>query len=305
MQQFTSGNTFSIFFDFFDNAFQGTSVENIVVEVFTPERQRHLSSTSIIADPEIEGKYRYDFFVTPGLTVGSWYAFASGITQNSTTFANVQPFDIIDHKGEANWLGVGDVRDWLEEDPSDHSNDKLFQRVLTASMHLIEEKTGRPWGQCPYSETFQIKCSARRMLQKYPVIRITGMTATAWGYTPREPATPNTETNAGETTPFYFRLKENVGAMIFTDSDGLECTYSDCIVTLDYTFGTATIPEPIRLATLMLTSKLLNIAQQEGIDNLRIADANFSIDRKLFSGEVGDLIAPYSYSTFGGMWVSE
>jgi hypothetical protein len=300
IRQFCTGATYNLTFDYRDSLGNAIDVSDSFADIYTPERTVHLSGVTLTSIAGTTGAYETDLFVSTAFTVGQWFAFPTGITQGVTVIADVRPFEVKDNKIETNWLSIEDVRDWIEEDPDDHSNDRLFKQVLDAAMELVEAHTHTVWGQCPRSEIWEIHWSDRRMLEKYPIVRIAGMTVTHTGYTPREPATPNTETNAGSTTPFYFRLDNEIGAMIYTDIDGIECTYDGVIVTVDYVFGTATIPEPIRVATLMLTSKLLNICQQEGIDNLRIADANFSINRNLFSGEVGDLLKPYR--KIGAFW---
>jgi hypothetical protein len=293
IRQFCTGATYSLTFDFFNIAGNAIDVSAPFADIYTPERTVHISGLTLTSVSGITGQYTTDLFVSTAFTVGHWFAFPTGITQGVTVIADVRPFEVKDNKIEANWLSIEDIRDWIEEDPSDHTNDRLFKMVLDAAMELVEAHTGTVWGQCPHSETWQIKWADRRMLEKYPVVRISGITATLSGYTPRDTDNPNTESNAGSTTPFFYRLINNLGVMIYTDIDGLECTYDDTIISIDYVFGTASIPEPVRVATLMLTSKLLNICQSEGIDNLRISDMNFSIDRNLFVGEVGDLLKPY------------
>lgn len=290
MKKFLPGLTYSLTYNFFDNSGSAIDMDNPTASILTPENTTY---TTLSLTGSTTGVYSANIFISSGLTQGNWSSVASGLCNNISYFSSVIPFEILDYGARPNWLGLEDFRDYLEEDSNDRSRDNLLIRVLDSAMLSVEGYTRRAWGVKSKSETIELQRQDRILLKRYPLVTISGLTATITGYTPRTPDTLNVETNAGGTVSFYYRLQPEQGMLVLTDEEGYSCEYTDTIVTVDYTYGNSIIPEPVRLATLMLASKLLNIIHQEGVTTLRISDVQYSIDRNLFAGEIKSLLDKY------------
>lgn len=289
-RKFLPGLTYSLTYNFFTDLGAALDVASPVASIFTPENTTY---TTLSLTGSTTGVYSSDIFIPTGLTQGNWSSVATGLCSNVSYFSSVIPFEILDFGARPNWLGLEDFREYLEEDADDHTRDNLLIRVLDAAMLSVEGYTRRAWGVKSKSETLELQRQDRILLKKWPLVTIAGLTATNVGFTPRTPSSLDIETNAGGTVSFYYRLHADEGMLILTDEEGYACEYSDMIVSLDYTYGNTIIPEPVRLATLMLASKMLNIIHQEGITTVRISDVQYSVDRKLFEGEIRSLLDKY------------
>lgn len=294
LRQFLSGSTYSLIFDFFTSAGVRTSVASPAITIFTPERATFVSTTTgVSAVAGTTGRYQYSLAVTAAMTVGTWMSVMTGTTASSALFSSRLTFNVTDFSRTPIWLGLEDFREYIEEPDDVHTYDSLFERILTASMQLVEEFT-QPWGQWRASEVRQIRSADRMLLRAgYPVVAITGLTVTD-GYTPSTPQALGSETAPGNTVTFYYRLDKPTGTLIFTDSIGFESYYEDVIIVVDALMGDGTVPEPMRLLALYWASKILNLHQNEGLDNVRIADVNFALRKGLLDDTARDLLINYT-----------
>ena len=292
LRSFLAGNICDLTFDFFTRHGERTVVSSPSVTVFTPERTKYVAgATNLTTVAGFVGQYRYDLSIIAAMTVGTWMAVATGVSQGATLFSGYTTFNVVDFVEEPLWLGIEDFREYIEEPDDAHTYDHLFSRLLTASMQLVEAFTRR-WGHWRATETRQIRSADRMLLRAgYPVVSITGLTVTE-SYTPATPATL-AETTVGTTVTFYYRLDKPTGTIIFTDSAGFETYYDDIFVTVDTVMGDGSVPEPMRLLALYWASKLLNLVTNEGLDNVRIADVNFAIRKGLMDDTAKDLLKNY------------
>ena len=291
INQFRTGYTYSLTFDFYNDTGDRVDVANPLADVFTPLRNKYLSNVNLSAGITT-GRYTYNLAVPSGLTPGHWFGIASGITGNSlVVFSEPFPFEVVDIPNEPFWISLNEYRDYIEADDTDHTRDKFYKQVLQASMELIEAYTKRSFGQRQYDEVIEIKSTTRVKLKQYPVQSIVGLTPTSQ-IIPRSRDVLE-EVITSEPTSFFFRLDGDNGILKLTDSAGFEYEYDGILLGIAYIAGLATIPEPIRTAALQLTSMLCNLATSEGIESIRLSDLSFALDRKLFDGTVGDALRLY------------
>lgn len=295
IRQFLAGRTYSLAFNFFDDTGTRTSVDSPTANFYTPNKTIY-SSPSLDADLVTIGKYTTDFYCASGLTYGHWFALAVGVTNNATLFSESVPFEVINITTEPFWVGLGEFREYMGESDEDHSKDSFYKQILQAAIEVIEAYTRRTFGVQSYSELIEVQSTDRIKLKHFPIVQIVGATATAL-ITPMVISATGNDftvlTSGVDSIPFYFTTDYNNGLLKLTDSFGFADSYNDVLLTIDYQAGFLSVPEPIRMATLALASKLSNMATSEGISSVRLADLSFSLDKEIIMGSIADLLAPY------------
>lgn len=294
MLQVHTGFTHQFTFGFFDEDGNPTSVDSPIVDIFTPSREKHVKGAALVSDGT--GQYTHDFAATLGLTPGHWFALASGVTTSAALaiFSDTVPFEIVDTKLEPFWVSLNELKDYLDIPRTDRTRDSFNKMMLSASMGLVQSWTRREFGLRLYDEIIELHTTDRVSLRHYPLVTITAITPTQ----EIEPFEFNkiVQTVSGATVQFFFRQdqhdKDN-GILRLTDSAGFELSYDGILVAIQYLAGFPTIPEAVRTAVLVLTSNLINLSTTEGLETIRLTDLSFAIDRKLFEGQVFDLLAPY------------
>lgn len=291
IRQYIPGSTYTLFFNFFETGVR-TPVDNPVVDIFTPERTRYLTSQSLTTVSGVTGRYRFDLFVPAGLTIGHWFGLASGITDSATLFADQVPFEIIDPVSEPFWLSLEELREHLEIDEDCRDQDVLHKGMLQAAMEVTESYTKRQFGLRSYSEVIEIKSTTRVRLKRYPIDSIIALTATG-KIIPRDVNQLVVETVTNERISFFFRLDAENGLIILVDSAGFDEVYDGLLLAITYKAGFATIPENVRRGALMIASRLINLASQEGLRSVSIADLSFSMSDKIIDQAIKDMLNPF------------
>lgn len=276
VRQYLTGKTYSINMNFFDDVGIRTPVDDATITVYTPHKTEY-TIAGLTPDTLVVGKYNYNFYAASGLTRGHWFALGSGITASTTVFSEAVPFEIVDISLEPYWLGLSEFREYLDLTDDDRSRDSFFKQMLQSAIELVETYTRRTFGIGSYTETIEVKHSERLELKHFPIISITGLTATG----------------IGRITPFYYTADNTNGIIKLTDSSGFDLCYDSALVTIEYEAGFLTVPEPVRMSALMLASKLSNLATSEGISTVRLADLSFSLDKGLFEGPIAEMLKQY------------
>jgi len=246
----------------------------------------------------VTGQYYQLFYVPTGLTIGHWSTVGVGFTNNSNIFSHVQPFSIISLSVEPLFVGVNDLRDWLDVPATDHTKDELYKRLLLTAVSCIEQYLRRRISVHSVSEVFHLPSRSLVQLKDYPVNYISGITVseTFGGAIPSSP-------NGGAITAdsviddFYFDLKNDSGIITFLDSTGEECMYSGIHIEIDYSAGYLTVPEALRSAVLMLASGIFNLSQSEGLEIVRFSDLQFTFSKGLFTSQIKDMLQGFGKVT--------
>lgn len=291
IRQYIPGATYTLFFNFFETGVR-TPVDDPVVDIFTPERTRHLTAQPLTVVPGVTGRFRFDFFVPTGLTIGHWFGLASGITDSATLFADQVPFEIIDPVSEPFWLSLEELREHLEIEEDCRDQDVLHKGMLQAAMEVTESYTKRKFGLRTYDEIHEIKSTTRVRLKQYPVDVITALTATA-KIIPRDVNQLVVETITNDRINFFFRLDAANGLILLVDQAGFDETYDGLLLAIQYKAGFATIPENVRRGALMIASRLINLASQEGLRSVSVADLSFSMSDKVIDQTIKDMLNPF------------
>ncbi len=291
LRQYIPGSTYTLLFNFFATGVR-TPVDTPIVDIYTPERTKHLDSQALTVVPGITGRYRFDFFVTSGLTVGHWFGLASGITDSARLFADQVPFEIIDPVSEPFWLSLEELREHLDIDEDCRDQDALHKGMLQAAMEVTESYTKRQFGLRSYSEVHEIKSTTRVRLKRYPVDTITALTATS-KIIPRDVSQLVVETVTNDRVSFFFRLDAENGLIILVDSAGFDEVYDGLLLAITYKAGFATVPENVRRGALMIASRLINLASQEGLRSVSVADLSFSMSDKIIDQAIKDMLNPF------------
>lgn len=291
LRQYLPGSTYTLLFNFFATGVR-TFVDDPVVDIFTPERTKHLEGQTLTLVSGVTGRYRFDFFVNSGLTVGSWFGLASGITDSARLFADQVPFEIIDPVSEPFWLSLEDLREHLQIEDDCHDQDDLHKSMLQAAMEVTESYTKRKFGLRTFSETHEVKSTTRVRLDRYPVQTIVALTATA-KIIPRTVDQLVTETVTNERVNFFFRLDAKDGIVLLVDSAGFDEVYDGLLLAITYKAGFNTIPENVRRGALMIASRLINLATNEGMRSISVADLSFSMSDKVLDQAIRDMLNPF------------
>ena len=294
MQRFQAGLTHSLYFSFWNDSGVRTPVNSPIVDVYTPHKNKYISGAGLSTTSTV-GKYRYDMYVTPGVTEGHWFAMAVGLTNSNldTIYSDVVPFEVVDVLAEPYWVGLEELRQYMElDDTDDRDQDGKLRQALQAAIELVEGYTQRTYGLFQYSEIIQVKDTDRVKLKKYPINSIVGITAT-FSITPRDVTNLANEVLSTSLVQFYYRLDSDNGIVYLTDPAGFDMPYDNMIMGIDYIAGYATVPEPVRQAVLGLAAAINSFACTEGLSMVKIADVNFTPIKELFSGRIGDMLAPY------------
>ncbi len=279
IRQFIIGLTSSLEFEFRDSIGDLTPVTSPVVNIYTPEKTLYTTSAALTPLASV-GKYKYDFLVAPGMTYGHWFGLGIGTTNSIQIFSAVQPFEIINPVDEPFWVGLEEFRDYLEIPDDDHTRDGFYKQCLQAGIELTEGYTNRKYGIRTYEEVHELQNTDRVKLTRFPVSAIVGLTAT-------------TATVTGTNLQIYYRLDGPNGVLKLTNNVGFDSVYDEVLLTVTYKAGFATIPEPVRQSALALGSALVNLASSEGISNIKLSDLSFALSRNLFSGHIGEMLAPF------------
>jgi len=289
INQYRPGFTYTLEFDFYNDDGDRVDMASPIANVYTPLKNIYLTNVALTPGVTV-GRYTYDLFVEPGLTVGHWFAVASGITGGASivSFSEPWPFEIIDYTQEPFWLSVREYRNYIEADDTDHTRDKFYKQMLQCAMELVEGYCMRRFGLKQYDEVIEIQSTTRVKLKHYPIQQIVGITPTTQ-IIPRSVGV-EVETVANSPTTFYYRLDAQNGILKLTDVAGFDFEYSGILLAISYIAGMQTIPEPVRTAALALTSKLVNLSTSEGISSIRLSDLSFALERKLFDDTIGDAL---------------
>lgn len=285
------GLTYTMFFNFFGSGGLRTSVDSPTVDIFNPQKNRIITSAELMTT-ELSGKYRYDYYATTGLTPGNYFAVAVGLTDNNTLFSPVNTFEVIDYISQAEWVGLEELREYLQLEDDDRDEDENLKTALNVALELVEGYTHRRYGIYQYDETLQIYDTDRVKLKHFPINQIVAVTP-SFQIIPRSPDSLLTETIVGSQVGFYYRLDAENGILYLTDQSGFEYTYDTLLLGISYLAGFATIPEPVRQAVLSLAATLHNLSCSEGIEYLKFSDINFAMTKSLFDGHIGEMLADY------------
>jgi hypothetical protein len=288
--KYLAGRTYSLGFNFFDSVGDRTTVDIPTAIIYTPERTSYIE-TLLTADSLVIGKYNYNFHVASGLTFGQWFAVATGITNSTTLFSEVVPFEIINIRNEPLWVGLTEFREYLDISDGDHTRDGFYKQILQAAISLVEAYTRRTFGVKSFNETIEIQHTNRIKLKHFPIVNIVAMTATTL-IRPMQVDVFN-ESLTSSVVPFHFRLDTENGIIKITNSSGFDDTCDNIILAVSYNAGFLSVPEGVRLAVLALASKLSNMATSEGIESIRLADLNFALQKDIISGSIADMLNVY------------
>lgn len=286
-----TGLTYSLFYRFRDSLGTLTSVDNPVVNVYTPQKELYYNQVGLTTT-NTTGEYKISFFAPVGLTIGHWYSLGIGITQSSTVFSDTQVFEVIDVKLEPAWLSLEELRTFIGVDSDDRTGDINLLQALRAAIELVEGHTHRHYGESRYSEIIEVTDTDRVQLQHFPVISIVGLTAAFRTY-PRNTTGNLVETLDGSQVSFYYRLDSTNGILKLLDSAGYDLTYCSVLLSVDYTAGFVSVPEPVRSATLSLAAQLNALACTEGIESIRFPNMTMVSDKRLFDGHIEEMLAPF------------
>jgi len=253
-----SGLTYALFFDFRDSIGSLTSVDSPTVDIFTPFKDRYVEGDTLTTT-STEGRYRYNFLASSGITVGTWFALGVGITNGFTVFSQSVPFEIVDTAVEPYWVGLDELREYMDLEDDDHTGDGMLRQCLQSAIELVEGFTQRSYGIKSYTETIEIKNTDRVKLKRYPINQVTSLTA-AYKITPRNTTNLLTETITGAAVSFYWRLDSDNGILHLTDNAGFDEVYDNYLLVIAYLAGHVTVPEPVRHAAMALAAALNNLA---------------------------------------------
>lgn len=291
LRQFLPGKTYSLIFDFFDDAGNRTAVENPTTDFYDPYRQPFLTGVAGVTVSGYVGRYTSPFYSTPGLTIGQYFGLCNGLTNGFTVFASQEPFELISPFEEPLWIGLRDFREYIQADDTDHTKDSFYNQCIQTSMDLVEGYTRRKYLVQAYNELYEVKRTDRVMLMHFPVQMIAGLTATV-RIIPRS-QTQVIEILQGNPVPFHYLLDAGNGILHLTDMAGFDQVYDQLLIAISYWAGYPTLPDAVRSAALSIASSLVNLATTEGISNLRLADLSFAIDKGIIDGKVKELLAPF------------
>lgn len=294
IRQFSAnGLTHSLYFSFWGASGVRTPVNNPLVDILTPQKSKLVSAGALTLSDTV-GKYVYNLFLPEGTTVGHYFARATGLTTNDTLYSESQVFEVIDYQYEPLWVGLEELRSFMElEDDENREGDNTLRQVLATALEAVEAHVHRQFGIRQVDETIQVKCSDRVLLKQYPVNSIIALTA-SYRIIPRDVNNLLTETVSDSVlASFFFRLDAPNGVLYLTDNAGFDNTYDDLLLSISYLAGFATIPEPVREAVLRLAMSLNNMVCTEGLSSVRLGDISFSAERHLFDGHIGDLLKDF------------
>jgi hypothetical protein len=285
------GRTYSLNYDFRDYLGALTTVDNPVVNLYTPQKELYLNEVALTTT-DITGTYRLNFFAPVGLTIGHWSSIALGITQNSTIFSEREVFEVIDVRLEPAWLSLEELRTFLSVDDDDRTGDTNLKQALQAAIELVEGHTHRHYGESRYTEIIEVTETDRVQLKHFPIVSIVGLTATYRTY-PRNTQGQLSETLDGSQFSFHYRVDYTNGIIKLLDNSGYDMTYCSVLLSLDYTAGFVSVPEPVRSAALSIAAQLNALACTEGIESIRFSDMQMVADKKIFDGHIEELLRPY------------
>lgn len=292
VRQFLTGFTHTLYFSFFDDSGARTNVDSPQVTIYTPEKSKYADGDTLTLTATA-GKYQYSFFAAPGITSGHWFAMGVGATNNDTIYSAVTSFEITDIQSEPFWVGLEELRDYLElSDTDNRSDDKNLKQALQSAIELVEGYTNRSYGLYQYDETIQIINTERVKLKHFPIYSIVGVTAT-YKIIPRDTQNLVTETLTNQDVSFYYRLDADNGVLYLTDSAGFDLCYEDLLLGISYIAGYADVPEPVRQAVLSIAATLNKMSCTEGLSTVRLADVSFTPVKNIIDGVIKDLLAPY------------
>lgn len=298
VRQFQAGHTYNITFDFYSDLGTPTPVEDYpTLLLFNPYKKLEVSGLTLTSLAGVTGRYEREYFMPVGMSVGTWFFIATGLTQTDRTLISKQlVFEVIDLGTSFGWISLEEFRDFLSCDPLDRDNDSTLQQVLTAAVQLIEQLTKRTFGLHDVSESFWIpEGNTSYVLKQAPILQITGLTAG----TVVQTLTPNNLTVAGITTSlsdFNFLLDDHNGVLRFTDTYGYPYCYQNVYVEIDYVAGESTVPALIRQHTLSIASKILNKMTAEGLDAIKFADLSYSFSKGILDQDTVQMLELYKHT---------
>jgi len=293
-RQFLVGFTHRLQFDFRDEIGDPTGVDSPRTRIYTPDKNIFLDEAPLTPVAGTCNSFTRDFFATPGLTVGQWFAIGTGLTQpgNAMIMSDQFPFEIVDLTIEPFWISLDEYRVYLDIPSTDHSRDRFHKQMLQTSMQLIEDYTQRKFGLQVVNQTIEVVNTQYVKLNCFPVANIVALTVQS-RIIPRSLDNLFSQTLTGSQVSFFFRLDAPAGIIIITDENGYNIVRDDMIMTVTYQAGFASVPEPIRTASLQIASQLSNLACNEGYDSVRLSDMSFTPTKSLFKGVIGDMLRPY------------
>lgn len=291
IRQFSTGLTHTLYFDFWDTSGARTSVDSPIVDILDPYKNSYVIAGGLTTT-STTGRYAYQTFLEPGLTVGHYFARATGLTTNDTLYSESQVFEVINYTYEPLWVGLDELRQHLSLADDDRDDDQNLRQALAAALELVEGHTHRQYGVRQIDEVIQVRNSDRVILKNHPVQSIIGMTPSL-KIMPRTIDNLLVETITDSNVSFYFRPDYNNGIIYLTDSAGYDMYYDELLLAISYYAGFATVPEPVRHAVLSLASALHAMMCTEGLTSVKISDISFAHQRHLFDGPIGDMLKPY------------
>lgn len=291
IRQFSTGLTHTLYFSFWNSSGTRTPVDSPTVDILTPQKTKYVNAASLTTTDTV-GKYAYQMYAIPGLTVGHYFARAIGLTTNDTLYSESQVFEIIDYTWEPLWVGLEELREFLGKADDERDDDPNLRSCLQTALELVEGYTNRQYGVCQIDETIQIKDTDRVKLKKFPVNALVGITPTV-KIIPRDVTNLVTETITDTQVSFYYRLDSDNGIIYLTDSAGFDTYYSDVLLGVSYLAGFATVPEPVRQSVLKIASALFNMMCTEGLTTVKLGSMSFAVERKLFDGVIGEMLADF------------
>lgn len=292
-RQFLTGLTYSLFYHYRDDHLGlNTNVDLPRVNIYTPTKALYVNQGVLSATGVTTGEYQYNFFAPSGLTPGTYFSIATGITANGTIFSEKVSFEIVDITLEPFWVGYDELREFLELEPSETDNEEKLKQALAAAIELVEGYTNRKYGIRQIDEIIEIKDTDRVTLKHFPINSVVAITPTVKTI-PRDVTNLVIETLTGSQVSFYYRVDYENGILKLLDSAGFDCNYDGVLLGISYLAGFATVPEPVRQAALHLAGAINALSCTEGIESMRFADLSFSVDKQLFAKHIKDLLAPY------------
>lgn len=286
-----TGLTYSLLYHFRDSLGVLTSVDNAVLNMYTPQKELYLNQ-AVLSTTSTIGEYKFSFFAPVGLTIGHWSSLGIGITQSSTIFSERQVFEVIDITQEPAWVGLEEFRTFLSLEDDDRSSDTSLQQALQAAIELVEGFTHRHYGEHRVDEIIEIISTDKVQLKHFPVTSIVAITA-SFKTIPRQMTNLVMETLDSSQVSFYYRLDADNGIIALLDSAGFELVYDSLLLGIAYNAGFVSVPEPVRQATLSLAAQLNALSCSEGIASVRFSDMSFVADKRLFDGHIGEMLNPY------------